>query len=435
MNFLQFFDSRRESSNSQQFQALNKILDNKKGSQKSYRIKVNKSGELASSNHGSPYIPQTYSTQAQQINKFSTLYPAVGDLSSGNTKKAPVSIGQMKKTLNGFFARSNRHTEPALPTDAISRRTMQVQIPGAQLASQSSSKIVFNIKEPNKGNPKNGQLIKRMNTQNSDNTRKDSLPPPMEDSTQVSPKSKEIPIYERRFTQPNEDSSSFRENLVAIRPKPHAALVKANSGGEKTLENDAPKPANSKVQIVFGRKESLFPHPSLKSLEEKVKKTSTIPTTTTISSAFSRSSTYNFTNAKPQVKNYVIDVDYHNDVESFSEEEADMSPVYLDSLPPQQTEIKWSGSSWTDVYAYLKFEKQLGAGSFAKVYLAHELVGKNKIGGEVAVKVMEKQKILEMKCRKMVEKEFSILSKLSHPHICKFHRLLEDKKRVVFYYE
>ena len=68
-------------------------------------------------------------------------------------------------------------------------------------------------------------------------------------------------------------------------------------------------------------------------------------------------------------------------------------------------EIAWISTSWPNIYEHFRFHKQLGQGSFARVYEATEL----KLGKRFAVKVLDKLKIIEMKLRKLVEKELETL--------------------------
>lgn len=92
----------------------------------------------------------------------------------------------------------------------------------------------------------------------------------------------------------------------------------------------------------------------------------------------------------------------------------------------KRPEIKWVGESWPDIYQEIEFTKVIGQGSFAKVYSAIDLQTRQR----VAVKVIDKRKVGEINCRKMVDKELEVVSALDHPNIVKFHRLIEDKKRV-----
>lgn len=81
-----------------------------------------------------------------------------------------------------------------------------------------------------------------------------------------------------------------------------------------------------------------------------------------------------------------------------------------------------------DIRAELKFGDCLGQGSFAKVYEGFD----KKLKIPVAIKVIDKRKIKdsEVKKKALIEEEVYIFSKLDHPNIVKFLRLVEDAKRV-----
>lgn len=91
-----------------------------------------------------------------------------------------------------------------------------------------------------------------------------------------------------------------------------------------------------------------------------------------------------------------------------------------------QNEIRWSGNTWPNIKEELHFGEAIGQGSFAVVYEGFDLLEKIP----VAIKVMEKKKIIEKNNKAMIEKELQIISNISHPNICRFYRLLEDHKRV-----
>lgn len=93
-------------------------------------------------------------------------------------------------------------------------------------------------------------------------------------------------------------------------------------------------------------------------------------------------------------------------------------------------EIRWSGNVWPNIKEELHFGEAIGQGSFAVVYEGFDLVEKVP----VAIKVMEKKKIIEKNNKSMIEKELQIISGLNHPNICRFYRLLEDHKRVLLHY-
>lgn len=82
-----------------------------------------------------------------------------------------------------------------------------------------------------------------------------------------------------------------------------------------------------------------------------------------------------------------------------------------------------------DVRTELKFGDCLGQGSFAKVYEGFD----KRLRIPVAIKVIDKRKIKDSETKKkaLIEEEIYIFSKLDHPNIVKFIRLIEDIKRVV----
>ena len=96
----------------------------------------------------------------------------------------------------------------------------------------------------------------------------------------------------------------------------------------------------------------------------------------------------------------------------------------------KNVEIRWDDAKvWPKYDEELHFGHCIGQGSFAKVY-----EGIDKLTQEtVAIKVIDKRKIVNIRKRELVQKEISILSKVSHPNIVKFKRMVEDKKRVVIY--
>lgn len=81
-----------------------------------------------------------------------------------------------------------------------------------------------------------------------------------------------------------------------------------------------------------------------------------------------------------------------------------------------------------DIRTELKFGDCLGQGSFAKVYDGFD----KSLKRPVAIKVIDKRKIRdhEIKKKALIEEEVSIFSRMSHPNIVRFIRLLEDVKRV-----
>lgn len=81
-----------------------------------------------------------------------------------------------------------------------------------------------------------------------------------------------------------------------------------------------------------------------------------------------------------------------------------------------------------DIRTELKFGDCLGQGSFAKVYEGFD----KRLKMPVAIKVIDKRKIKDTETKKkaLIEEEIYIFSKMNHPGIAKFIRLVEDIKRV-----
>lgn len=91
-----------------------------------------------------------------------------------------------------------------------------------------------------------------------------------------------------------------------------------------------------------------------------------------------------------------------------------------------ETTILWRDDLKLNVEDELTFTSCLGQGSFAKVYEGFDK--RNKMS--VAIKVIDKRKVLEPKRRALIQTEINILSKMKHRNIGEFYRLIEDHKRL-----
>lgn len=91
-----------------------------------------------------------------------------------------------------------------------------------------------------------------------------------------------------------------------------------------------------------------------------------------------------------------------------------------------ETTILWKEDIKLNVEEELTFTSCLGQGSFAKVYEGFDK--RNKMN--VAIKVIDKRKVLEPKRRALIQTEINILSKMKHRNIGEFYRLIEDHKRL-----
>ena len=91
-----------------------------------------------------------------------------------------------------------------------------------------------------------------------------------------------------------------------------------------------------------------------------------------------------------------------------------------------ETTILWRDDLAVEYQSEIELIEEIGQGSFAKVYKAIDK--RTKL--TVAVKVIDKRKILDSKRRKLIQSEVSILSKMKHSHIAEFYRIIEDSKRI-----
>lgn len=70
--------------------------------------------------------------------------------------------------------------------------------------------------------------------------------------------------------------------------------------------------------------------------------------------------------------------------------------------------------------------KLLGCGAFAKVYHARDVLN----GRSVAVKVINKNKIMSSNLVSNIKREISIMRRLNHPHIVKLYEVLATKSKI-----
>ncbi|KAF8714344.1 hypothetical protein HU200_027808 [Digitaria exilis] len=75
--------------------------------------------------------------------------------------------------------------------------------------------------------------------------------------------------------------------------------------------------------------------------------------------------------------------------------------------------------------------KLLGQGNFAKVYHARNVL----TGDEVAIKVMEKEKIFKSGLTAHIKREIAVLRRVRHPHIVQLYEVMATKLRIYFVME
>nr|ACJ48972.2 cold-induced CIPK [Lepidium latifolium]AUQ44337.1 CIPK [Lepidium latifolium] len=81
----------------------------------------------------------------------------------------------------------------------------------------------------------------------------------------------------------------------------------------------------------------------------------------------------------------------------------------------------------------LRYEvgKLLGQGTFAKVYHARNL----KTGDNVAVKVIDKDRVLKVGMNEQTKREISVMKLLKHPNIVELHEVMATKSNIYFVME
>ncbi|KAL0426184.1 UNVERIFIED_CONTAM: CBL-interacting serine/threonine-protein kinase [Sesamum latifolium] len=84
-----------------------------------------------------------------------------------------------------------------------------------------------------------------------------------------------------------------------------------------------------------------------------------------------------------------------------------------------------------DLFKKYELGRLLGCGAFAKVYHARDL----RTGQSVAIKSINKQRILRGNLAAQVKREILIMRKLRHPHIVRLHEVLATKTKIYFVME
>jgi 5'-AMP-activated protein kinase, catalytic alpha subunit len=75
--------------------------------------------------------------------------------------------------------------------------------------------------------------------------------------------------------------------------------------------------------------------------------------------------------------------------------------------------------------------KLLGKGSFAKVYHARDV----NTSQSVAVKVIDKEKILKCGLMDQINREISVVKLVKHPNIVRIHEVMATKTKIYFVLE
>src|SRR5262245_26654654 len=104
------------------------------------------------------------------------------------------------------------------------------------------------------------------------------------------------------------------------------------------------------------------------------------------------------------------------------------------ALPAASATIPHGGDCQPEeVSLFGKYEvgKLLGCGAFAKVYQAWDI----STGGNVAIKVVSKHKVIKGNLTAHVKREISIMRRLRHPNIVRLVEVLATKTKIYFVME
>ena len=121
---------------------------------------------------------------------------------------------------------------------------------------------------------------------------------------------------------------------------------------------------------------------------------------------------------------------YHRFMKKQKEQRQEENVELLQQMK-QNIRIQWKPTAeetFPDIDSQLKIGFKMGEGAFATVYEGFDKV----IRKNVAIKVFDKSKLLQSEKRiELIQKEIDVISKIpSHPNICEFYRVVEDRKKV-----
>nr|ACU57073.1 CBL-interacting protein kinase 25 [Oryza sativa Japonica Group] len=73
-----------------------------------------------------------------------------------------------------------------------------------------------------------------------------------------------------------------------------------------------------------------------------------------------------------------------------------------------------------------EFGPLVGEGNFAKVYLGRH----RATGEEVAIKVMDKEKLVRLGATELIKREIAVMQRLRHPNVVRIHEVMVNKRRI-----
>jgi tRNA A-37 threonylcarbamoyl transferase component Bud32 len=127
-----------------------------------------------------------------------------------------------------------------------------------------------------------------------------------------------------------------------------------------------------------------------------------------------------------KVKNSLLFQRIASDIASKDDKEAKGKGSSTRYTQDPDTVIAWKDDIVLDIEKELTFTSCVGQGSFAKVYEGTDRRTKQ----HVAIKVIDKRKVPEVKRRQLIQTEVNLLARMKHRHISEFYRMVEDHKRI-----
>lgn len=114
-----------------------------------------------------------------------------------------------------------------------------------------------------------------------------------------------------------------------------------------------------------------------------------------------------------------------------SEEIRQLCSKIRDNFKESKSSILSDACAFKTTADFYKIKSRIGKGCFGEVYLATQIL----TGCSVALKVIPKITMKNKDSRKKIEKEVSILERLSHPGVIKLYEVFEDELKVYLVFE
>lgn len=220
---------------------------------------------------------------------------------------------------------------------------------------------------------------------------------------------------ERGVTSVSRDKLNSSNGKITGLISPSALHSKRPSNFDQTSSSIDPRPKERQLSISSTTRPKA--QPIIKDLGTRGRKESLVNMNSSLNSSMDKlRQTFTIAQNKvTRVEESTPDKKLHSRLQGSTN-------VTLDS----ELTIQWRDDIQLDIEKELCFNSCLGQGSFAKVYEGVDKKTKNR----VAIKVIDKRKILDLKRRNLIQTEVTLLARMKHPNIGEFYRLIEDHKRL-----